>query len=329
MTDAGSESTRSTVVVVGAGPSGLGAATALAASHRTVLVERIPVAGGTAGWDNPTVREMTERASAAGVEFRLGQTAIRWHDGRLTVVGPGTSSHLACAHLFFAGGLRPATLANLAISGARPAGIVPATVAEHLLQTRTRLWTNVAVIGDGHWASEIAGRARQLGTRIIGIGASTPWADESHARPTAWSVSGDDRVDALTLVYGSPDHSSAASTNGSAPDADADTVTTSGAAADTPATAGDTAGHERGGATGSDQDRAHQHGDAVVRVECDAIVLAQDPIPNRNVDGAVLGTSAGVTFIQPAAPHQALKRYDSAVRVATRWLATSRKVDAR
>ena len=40
-----------------------------------------------------------------------------------------------------------------------------------------------------------------------------------------------------------------------------------------------------------------------VDVACDAVVLAADPVPNRNVDGAVRPGSPGVTFVQPATPY--------------------------
>ena len=53
--------------------------------------------------------------------------------------------------------------------GDRPAGVVPATVAEHLLDTGVALWRTVVIVGDGPWAPRVAERARRLGARIIAV----------------------------------------------------------------------------------------------------------------------------------------------------------------
>jgi hypothetical protein len=59
---------------------------------------------------------------------------------------------------------------------------------------------------------------------------------------------------------------------------------------------------------------------------CDAVVLAADPLPSRNIDGAVLPGSAQVTFVQPVAPRDAGERFDAARRVASEWLDAAGKV---
>lgn len=257
-----------TVLVVGAGPSGLGCAIELAAARPVVLLERIPVAGGTASWDNPLVKNFTVDAQRAGVHFRLGQCAIRWEANQLLVAAPGRFDHLAGSHLFFAGGLRPATTADMRVTGDRPAGVVPATVAEHLLQAGVRLWRTVVIIGDGQWAHLVADRAKALGSRVIALSDNAEWADERVDRPEQWSIIGRDRIQAVRLV------------------------TT----------------------------------DGVLDVPCDGLVLAADPVPNRNIDGAVLPDSPSVTFIQPLTPHDPASRYRAARAVARQWLHTNGKV---
>jgi Pyridine nucleotide-disulphide oxidoreductase len=262
---------RRPVAVVGAGPSGLGCAIGLAAHVPVVLVERIPVAGGSAGWENPEMRGHAARAAALGVELRLGQTAIRWSGHRLLVAGPGECGWLPARHLFVAAGLRPATAADLKLTGDRPAGVVPATVAEHLLDAGVALWRTVVVVGDGPWAPRVAERARRLGARIIAVGSDAAWADEHLDRPCQWRIVGRDRVQALRLCY-----------EGAGP--------------------------------------------ASIDVRCDAVVLAADPLPNRNIDGAVLPGSAQVTFVQPAAPRAAGERFDAARRAAGEWLEAAGEV---
>lgn len=191
-------------LVVGAGPTGLGCATALAEHAPVTVVERIPVTGGTAGWDDPDIVTVTRAARQAEVRLLLGETALRWDGSHLLVAGPGTIRRLPGTHLFFAGGLRPATAANLAIDGDRPAGVVPATVAEHLLHAGVKLWSTAVVIGDGPWAHPVGLACRKLGTRVVAVAendqAAPPiWADEHHPRPDTITVVGRDRVGAVRL----------------------------------------------------------------------------------------------------------------------------------
>lgn len=192
----------SDLIVVGAGPSGLGAATALAerAPGSVRLLDRIPVPGGESGWSDPLVIELADRATRAGVVLDLGVTAIRWSAGTLLVSGPGRVGRLPAAHLFFAGGLRPGTAADARISGERPAGVLPATVAEHLLATGARLWSRVVVIGDGPWAPHIAEQVRQSGGRVVAVTEhEVGWADEQVVAAGELSVVGRRHVEALRV----------------------------------------------------------------------------------------------------------------------------------
>jgi hypothetical protein len=256
--------------VVGAGPSGLGCAAALAAGGPVVLIDRIPVPGGTAGWDGREIRDYVRRVRRLGARMRLGETALRWDGRRLLLAAPGRAGWLDAAGLFVACGLRPATLADWRVTGDRPAGVIPATVAEHLLQAGVRLWTTVVVAGDGPWAAPVARSAGRLGTRVIAISDRADhgdWADERHPRPKQWSIAGRDRVTGIRL-----------------------------------------------------------EGEAgVTELACDGVVLAGDPVPARNIDGAVLAGAAGVTFVQPLTPPDPAGRFHAARDAAQRWLRTYRE----
>jgi hypothetical protein len=282
--------------VVGAGPSGLGCAAVLAAEGPVVLIDRIPVPGGTAGWDGREIRGYVRQVRRLGVRMRLGETALRWEGsrmrpgetalrgdgGRLLLAGPGRAEWLDAAGLFVACGLRPATLADWRVTGDRPAGVIPATVAEHLLQAGVRLWTTVVIAGDGPWAAPVARSARRLGTRVIAVGdradraeradraGSPDWADERHPWPKQWSITGRDRVTGIRL-------------------------------------------EGEGGEAG------------VTELACDGVVLAGDPAPARNIDGAVLPGAAGVTFVQPLTPLDPAGRFHAARDAAHRWLRTYRE----
>lgn len=188
-----------TCLVVGAGPSGLACAAALARTPgaRVVLIDRIPVTGGETGWEEPHVRRLTARAEAAGVELRLGAIATRWQDHRLLLISPLGVERLRADHLFYAGGRRPATQADLGITGQRPAGVLPATVVEHLLTTRVALWKRPLIIGNDTWAAPLAATLRHAGCTVLGLG-ETDWADE-HFPTGRVEVLGTHRVEGVRV----------------------------------------------------------------------------------------------------------------------------------
>jgi NADPH-dependent 2,4-dienoyl-CoA reductase/sulfur reductase-like enzyme len=241
-------------LVVGAGPSGLGIAAELVTFADVTLIDRIPVTGGSAGWEHRGVRRLSDELEARGAELRLGQTALRWDGRELTVAGPGHYDRVTGSHLFFAGGLRPSTLADLGAFGDRPAGVLPATVAEHLLHAGVKLWDRVAVLGDGPWAQPVAALCRRLGTAVTHVGPADRYC-----------ILGRDRVHALLCHRG------------------ADTE----------------------------------------EIICDAVVLAGDPQPNRNVDMQGSVDARAVTFHQPVAPVRFEERVAAARAIARQWINTS------
>ncbi len=178
------------------------------------------------------------------------------------MAAPGRIEPIAGRHLIFAGGLRPATAADLNLTGDRPAGVVAGPLAEHLLRAGVRLWRTVVILGDGPWARPVAERSRVLGTRVVAVTDSGDWGDERFGWPARLSVAGRDRVTHLRL------HTSR----------------------------------------------------APIDVRCDAVVLAADPRPDRNIEGALAEGAPAVTFHQPLRPYGARQRYELAVRSAREWL---------
>lgn len=181
----------STRVVVGAGPSGLGCAQALIAHGPVVVVDRIPVTGGSAGWDHPVIRQVTRRLTERGVEWRLGVTAMRWSAPELHVIGVDGSAQLRTDPLFFAGGCRARTAVECGINGERPAGVIPATVAEHLLTTRQRLWERPVVVGSGPWADRLKHALTDGGI---------PYQQVQVASTDQLTIRGTERVTSLALT---------------------------------------------------------------------------------------------------------------------------------
>lgn len=195
-----------TSLVVGAGPSGLGTALTLASQtdHDVILIDRIPVVGGEPGWDNAEIRRVAQDVGRAGVRLRLGATATRWTGDRLHITAPGSVEQLRAAHLFFAGGRRPATAADLLMDGERPAGIIPATVAEHLLTTGVALWKRPLIVGNAAWAPRLAHHIRDYGGYVLGLKDSSSWATESIDASGPMKVLGRERVTGLR-IYSSPE----------------------------------------------------------------------------------------------------------------------------
>ena len=192
-----------TAIVVGAGPCGLAAATALAAQIDVTVVDRIPVPGGEAGWRSPFVRDLVRRAEERNVAFRLGATALRWDSQRLLLASPGKIFWHEADALVFAGGRRPGTAADLQLVGDRPAGVVPATVAAHLLSTGAALWRAPLIVGAGPWAAHVSSRLRASGvpvTALVSPDDESPWADSRIATTGRAEVIGSERVEAVRIL---------------------------------------------------------------------------------------------------------------------------------
>jgi hypothetical protein len=195
-----------TVAVVGAGLTGLRFAELVAQREPVVVVDRVPVIGGEAGYEHPEVVRLGDSARAAGVRLRLGATACRWAGDRLLVAGHDAIGWLAARHLVIATGARPATAAELELVGDRVAGVFAATVAKHLLETRAVTWRRPVILGDAWWAPAIARQLHTFGavvTAVVpGTGSAPDWADDSRVGWNARAVLGDERVTELVIADG-------------------------------------------------------------------------------------------------------------------------------
>jgi NADPH-dependent 2,4-dienoyl-CoA reductase/sulfur reductase-like enzyme len=234
-------------IVVGAGIAGLAAASALAEHGDVRLIERLPAAGGTWEFDHRVVERLVRECRQRHVRLECGDTALRWVDHRLLVIGPGRREWVAADRLVFAGGTRPATPAELPVVGCRTAGLFVGTVAHHLLEGRVDLGRRIALCGTGYWADLVL-KDVPAGTHVTLVGGgSTPRPPRGVSidlwpghRPV--EVIGRDRVESLVT---------------------------------------EVAGRR-------------------ATLPCDAVVLAGDLRPLRNVDGAIVD-APDVTYVQPTA----------------------------
>jgi D-hydroxyproline dehydrogenase subunit alpha len=257
----------SEVAVVGSGRSGLLCAEGLARQGlKTLLIERLPAAGGQE--PEPHIGRLARQVRDAGVRFKLGTTAVRWRAGQLETLGVDGAEREPFGVLVVATGTRPATRAELGISGDRCAGVVPGSVALHIVASGVLLGKSPLVLGGGQLAAECASLLLRAGSHRMtvvapdGVRCAFPAGVELHSGWMVRSVHGKGRVSAVTL---------------SAP------------------------------------------GETLV---CDAVILAHERRPARNIEGAVFA-GEGVVFCQSTADP---KSESDARRVAEAAAAEARKV---
>lgn len=193
------------VAIVGAGISGLAAAAELAPHGRVTVIDRLPAVGGVLGFERGPVRELERESAALGADLVLGTTVSRWTGDRLLLAGPDGIRWLAAETLVYAGGTRPATLAEGRVAGGRLAGVLPAPVAEHLLEAEVLLGHRVVVAGDGHWARVVLARLAHHPCRVTLVAedaALVASGDGDVATIAGWrlhAVGGRDRISEAIL----------------------------------------------------------------------------------------------------------------------------------
>jgi NADPH-dependent 2,4-dienoyl-CoA reductase/sulfur reductase-like enzyme len=145
----------SSVVIAGSGQRGLFCAAALASAGLNVtVVERLPEPGGQE--PGRTAGRQARAARRAGARFLLGTLAVQYDGSGVDVLGVGGAGRLACDVLIVATGSRPATRAELGITGDRCAGVWPGSAALHLTQAGVLLGHRPLIAGSGPFAIHCA-----------------------------------------------------------------------------------------------------------------------------------------------------------------------------
>ncbi len=145
------------VVIVGAGPAGLGAAAHLAkAGLRVIVLERQPEAGGIprhCGHSPFGMREfhrilggqayarrLTETAIRAGAEIRLQQSVLRIAPGPVVeVASPDGPQQIHSRAVLLATGARETTRAAALLPGERPQGVMNTASLQDLVYLKKRI----------------------------------------------------------------------------------------------------------------------------------------------------------------------------------------------
>lgn len=157
------------VAVVGAGASGLAVAERLCQRHDVTVIDRIPTAGGVLPYDFPPIVALERACVAGGTRFALGTTALRWEGKRLLLAGPEGIRWTPADHLVYAGGVRPATAAEVGLAGSRLAGVLSATVAVHLAEAEVVIGRRVVIVGGGNWAERATEELGHSGCEITHV----------------------------------------------------------------------------------------------------------------------------------------------------------------
>ena len=225
------------VIVVGGGPSGLAAATALAAggAGRVIVLEREPVAGGVprhCGHYPFGARELRRvlrgpdyaarlvgRAVAAGVEIRAGHSVMALAPGpRLTVATPDDGPVvLAAKRVVLCTGVREASRVARRVGGTKPGGVIPTAALQGLVHLEgLRPFERPVVFGSELVSFSALLTCRKAGIRPVAM--IEPGPRPLARWPSAWlprllgiplltdtellSIEGRDRVEAVTVRTG-------------------------------------------------------------------------------------------------------------------------------
>lgn len=119
-----------------------------------VVVERLPHPGGQE--PERTTERLAKAARQAGARFVLGTLAVQYDGTVVDVLGVDGAGSLPCDVLVVAAGSRPATRAELGITGDRCAGVLPGSAALHLTQAGVLLGHRPLVAGSGAFAAHCA-----------------------------------------------------------------------------------------------------------------------------------------------------------------------------
>ena len=157
------------VVIVGAGPSGLAAAAELrrAGVGSVVVIDRERAAGGIprhaqhSGFGlrdcivrcpAPVCGALTEIATVAGAELRLGTQATGWRpDGALELTGAAGRSAIRAQAVVLATGCRERPRSARLVAGTRPQGVMTTGMLQQLVYLAgERVGSRAVVVGAEH-----------------------------------------------------------------------------------------------------------------------------------------------------------------------------------
>jgi thioredoxin reductase len=226
-------------LVVGAGPAGLAAATALRAggAERVMVIDREDEAGGTPRLCDHTgfglrdlhrvlrgpayARRWVQRASAAGVDIRTRSMVTTWADrGRAEVTGPAGLLTVDARAIVLATGARERPRAARLVPGTRPSGVfTTGQLQQWVHRQHLPLSGRALIVGAEHVSYSAVLTLREAGVRPVALVTDLPrmqtfrsfdLATRVGLRVPVWTqtsvtgVTGRDQLDGVLLR--GPDH---------------------------------------------------------------------------------------------------------------------------
>lgn len=182
------------VAVVGAGPSGLAAATALrrAGVESVLVIDRETVAGGIPrhachhGFGLRDLRRVmsgpayaarwAEIAARAGAEVRLGTQVTGWGlDGDLELTGPAGRGAIAARAVVLATGCRERPRSARMVAGSRPQGVITTGTLQQLVYLAgERVGSRAVVVGAEHVSFSALLTLEHGGARAVALTTELP-----------------------------------------------------------------------------------------------------------------------------------------------------------
>ncbi len=268
----------SRVVIAGSGQRGLMCAAELASAGVSVtVVERLPHPGGQE--PEPSAGRLAKAARRAGARFVLGTLAVQYDGVGVEILGVDGRAMLPCDALIVATGSRPATRAELGIAGDRCAGVLPGSAAMHLTQAGVLLGHRPLIAGSGAFAVHCAKVQLLAGASEVTMALPAGTAAQTEV-PTGVRVFTGYRV---ASVHGTARAEVAVlRRNGEGAASQPDAEAAPGGAEDVRRAEGGSVQHDSGS----------------FRIPIDALILAADMRPMRNIEGAI-SERDGVFFCQP------------------------------
>jgi hypothetical protein len=170
------------------------------------IVERLSAPDGRE--PGRSAGELAGSAARSGVRFLPGTWALQFGGTFVEVLGAGGASRLPCDALVVATGSRPASRAELGITGDRCAGVVPGPAASRLTRAGVLLGHRPLIAGSGEFALRCARQQLEAGASAVALTLPAGARREPGAGIRVFagyrvaSVHGAIRVDAVVLCSG-------------------------------------------------------------------------------------------------------------------------------
>jgi len=175
------------LIIIGAGPAGLSAATGASGTEDILIIDRNPAPGGLlrqcihTGFGQRHFGEaltgpeyagrLISLVDAAGIDIMTGASVINIScDRSVTIAGEGGVSRLRADALILASGCRERSIGSLPVSGTRPAGVFSAGCVQKMINIGGySVGTRAVILGSGDVGLIVARRLALTGCEVLQV----------------------------------------------------------------------------------------------------------------------------------------------------------------